>query len=226
MQSHFQTLTLLYVGDDASIRQNAILYLSRFFANVLEAKDGVEALEIYHDNRPDIIIADIQMPRMGGLEFARQIRLTDTSTPIIIATAHTQTDYLLQAVELQLIKYIIKPITSSKLKEALTLAHAHLRKHNQIIMITQNSHYDPLNKALFIDNNPIKLTKNELLLLDLLIKNHQRAVSYQEIENTIWQESAMSMDALRTLMRALRKKLSENCIENISGIGYRLHIQV
>ncbi|MCH9812803.1 MAG: winged helix-turn-helix domain-containing protein [Epsilonproteobacteria bacterium] len=84
--------------------------------------------------------------------------------------------------------------------------------------------YDTLNKTLFINNQSIKLTKNELLLLDLLIKNHQRAVTYQEIENLIWNSEGMSIDALRSLVRALRKKLQGDFIENVSGIGYRCKI--
>ncbi len=67
----------------------------------------------------------------------------------------------------------------------------------------------------------IKLTKNELSLLDLLAKNHQRAVTYQEIENLIWSGDGMSIDALRSLVRSLRKKLQGDFIENVSGIGYR-----
>ncbi len=126
MQKDFSNLTILYVEDEALIRQNAVEYLGRICKKVFEAEDGFEALKVYHDSKPDIIISDINMPRMNGLEFARKIRQTDKTTPIIIATAHTETDYLLKAVELQLIKYIVKPITSAKLQESLTLAHEHL----------------------------------------------------------------------------------------------------
>ncbi len=223
MQNNFSNLTLLYVEDEDSIRYNAVEYLSRIFGTILEAEDGFKALEIYHDKHPDIIISDIKMPRLNGLEMARRIRQDDKQTPIIIATAHTETDYLLKAVELQLIKYIIKPITSSKLKEALNLAYEHLSQSN-IIIIDNNTLYDTLNKILLIKKRPIKLSKNETLLLELLAKNHQRAVTYQEIENLIWLDSGMSIDALRSLVRGLRQKMQGDFIENVSGIGYRCQI--
>ncbi len=73
-----------------------------------------------------------------------------------------------------------------------------------------------------IDKKPIKLTKNELLLLDILVKNYQRVITYKEIENFIWQNEYMSIDALRSLIRSLRKKLQGDFIENISGIGYKM----
>ena len=223
MQNNLKNLTLLYVEDNEMIRLNAVEYLSRICDNVLEAKDGQEALEIYKKSQPHIIISDIKMPKMNGLEMAEQIRKTDKNTAIIIATAHTQVEYLLKAIELQLIKYIVKPITSAKLNEALSMAYNCLEENKEnILKINKNTMYDSLNKTLIINQQIVKLTKNEQLLLELFTKHHQRAISYEEIENYIWNYEGMSMDALRSLVRALRKKLKENCIDNVSGIGYRL----
>lgn len=222
-QNSLKNLTLLYVEDEAMIRQNGVEYLSRLCGKVLEAKDGVEALEVYEKHKPDIIISDIKMPKMNGLEMAEKIRKNDKTTPIIMATAHTETHYLLKAVELQLIKYIVKPITSAKLKEALTLSVDYLTvKNRNILTIESVIIYDLLNKILFVEEEVVKLTKNELLLLDLLAKYHERTITYQEIESVIWEYEGMSMDALRSLVRSLRKKMQGNVIENISGVGYRL----
>ncbi len=223
MTTKLKNLTILYVEDEEMIRQNAVEYLSRICDNVLEAKDGLEALEVYRKNRPNIIISDIKMPKMNGLNMAKEIRKEDKETPVIIATAHTETNYLLQAVELQLIKYIVKPITSAKLQKALSLSLDYLNeKESNVVNINEVTLYDILNKSLFINNNIVKLTKNEQLLLHLLATNRQRVVNYEEIENTIWAYEGMSMDALRSLVRVLRKKLEGDFVENISGIGYRL----
>jgi DNA-binding response OmpR family regulator len=89
-------------------------------------------------------------------------------------------------------------------------------------MINESVIYDIFNKTLFVEDLMVKLTKNEQLLLHLLAKNRQRAISYEEIESTIWAYEGMSMDALRSLVRMLRKKLGGNFVENVSGIGYRL----
>jgi len=215
--------TLLYVEDDAPIRQQAIEYLAHQYTHLLEASNGYEALELYRKNRPDIIIADIEMPELNGLEMAQAIRCNDKKTPIIIATAYTDTHYLLEAVELQLVKYIIKPITALKLQEALELAHEFLEdRHESIVKLSSTAYYDLLNKTLMHQDSIVKLTHNELLLLDLLCQNPQRIVTYEEIESAIWSYEGMSMDALRSLMRSLRKKLQGDCIENLSGVGYRI----
>ena len=221
-----KNLTILYVEDESLVRQQAVEYLSRRYTKILEAKNGLEALEIYRTHKPDIIISDIKMPKMNGLEMARVIRQEKSKIPIIIATAFTQTDFLLDALALQLIKYIVKPITAKDLEEALSLAQEHLeKKETNIIEITPHTIYDTLNRRVFIDKESIKLTHNELLLLDLLAKHHQRVVVYEEIEALIWAYEGMSMDALRSLVRPLRKKLQGNYIENVSGIGYRLKVE-
>ncbi|MCF6244481.1 MAG: response regulator transcription factor [Sulfurovum sp.] len=225
-------LSLLYVEDEPFILQNAVEYLNRYCHKVYEAVDGVQGLEMFHTHRPDIVISDIHMPHMGGLELATKIRETDKETPIIIATAHTQTEYLLKAVELHLVKYLVKPITSEKLNEALAMASALLQENTeQYIILSDTIFFDTLNKTLFKDKIAVKLTYNEQKLFELLISNSQRAVTYEEIESAIWAYEGMSKDALRSLVRSLRKKLScENeqdnfqntFIANISGIGYTL----
>jgi len=216
-------LTLLYVDDEPHIRQNAVEYLSRYCHNVYEAEDGAMGLSLYREHKPDLIISDIKMPKLNGLEFASQVRQDDKKTPIIIATAHTETAYLLKAVELQLVKYIIKPITSEKLQEALSMVCETLEHtKNSLIYLDDKTRYDLLNQSLFIDDTLIKLTHNEQLFFDFLIQNRQRAITYDEIENIIWAYEGMSMDALRSLVRGLRKKLGAVFIDNVSGIGYRL----
>ena len=223
MQNDFSNLTLLYVEDDEIIRQNAVEYLSSYFKEVFQAEDGRVALEIYKSKKPNIIISDIKMPKLNGLEMAKEIRKNDKETPIIIATAFTDTNYLLEAVELQLIKYITKPISSKKLKEALKLVWEHLHLNN-IVKLSSSSFYDNFNKTLFIDEVLIKLTTRERQLLDLLAKNHHRVVNYEEIENILWYDDSMSKDALRALVRTLRIKLQGDSIENVSGVGYRLKV--
>ena len=225
MQTKFPDLTILYVEDDELIRKGAMRYLEKICKKVWGAKDGLEALHIYEDYRPDVIISDIDMPRLNGLDMAKKIRQHDKHTPIILATAFTQTDFLLKAVELQLIKYLVKPITSAKLSEALHLAYDSIHQEEQsIVSLSNNSTYDILNKVLIIDNTVVNLTKNEQLLLDILVKNKSKLVTYEEIEKYIWFDTIMSMDTLRSLVKFLRKKLQIIPIENISGRGYKLTV--
>ena len=219
-------IKILYAEDETLIRNQAVEYLSLIYENVIEAQDGLQALELYKKCEPDIIISDIEMPKMNGLVFAREIRELNKKIPIIIATAHTHSEYLLEALELQLIKYIVKPVTAPKLKEALEIAHTYIDDEviQSLFPLSELMAYDMFNKVLIQDNTLVKLSYNEILLLDLLTKNYQRVVTYEEIEGTIWAYEGMNKDALRTLVRTLRHKMKGNFIENVSGYGYRVKV--
>jgi len=216
-------LSILYIEDEPHIRQNAVEYLGRYCQNVYEAEDGMIGLSLYNKHKPDLIITDIKMPKLNGLDFVAKVRKEDKTTPIIITTAHSDTQYLLKAVELQLVKYLIKPITSDKLQKALSMAYETLANDDaNLIHLDTHTQYNTRNQTLFIDQQLIKLTHNEVLFFDYLVKNAQRAITYEEIESLIWAYEGMSMDALRSLVRGLRKKLCGDFIENVSGVGYRL----
>jgi len=223
MQNNFSNLTLLYVEDDNITRQNAVEFLNDIFLMVLEASDGIEAYQIYQEEQIDLIITDIEMPKLDGLKMAKKIRKDDKKIPIIITTAYTSNAYLLEAVELQLIKYIAKPVSPESLNDALNLAYEYL-SCKSILTIAPQTLFDQLNKTLIMNNKIIKLTKNETLLLDILVKYHQRVVTFTEIEHYVWYNDTMSMDSLRSLVKNLRKKMQNNYIENILGHGYRLRI--
>ena len=224
MKDMLKNFTILYVEDEEMVRKGAVEYLTRVCKEVLEAKDGKEAIAIWSEHKPDIIITDINMPRLNGLDMAAYIRDKDKDVQIIVATAHSDTEYLLRAVELQLVKYIIKPITKDKLVHALEMSVALIEDKSKFnLSLSESCVYNAYEKVILEDGDEIKLTKKEVLFLDLLAHHHTRVVSYEEIENAIWAYEGMSQDAIRSLVRGLRKKVPEGAIDNISGMGYRLH---
>ena len=217
--------TLLFVEDEAFIRKIALSVLSPYFVEIFEASDGVEALEVYHKHKPDIIITDIEMPHMDGLTLCKTIRQEDKKTPIIITTAYTSTEYLLEAVSLQLIKYLVKPMEEEPLFEALTACYEQIETQNpSIININKEYKFDLFNHTLIHNNNIVPLTDSQHKLLSILIKNQGRIVSYEEIEHFVWYDKVMSSNALRSLIRDVRKLVGKESIENISKFGYRIHL--
>jgi DNA-binding response OmpR family regulator len=223
MKDLLKNFTILYVEDDEIVLQNAIEFLTRIAKKVFSAKDGKEAIEVWRKHKPDIIITDINMPKLNGIDMASYIRAHDKDVQIIIATAHSDTDYLLRAVELQLVKYIIKPITKEKLLGAINKSIELIEDKTKFnLYLSKNCYYNAYEKIILKDNKEIKLTKNEILLLDLLVRNHTKVVEYAEIEANIWPYEGMSQDAIRSLVRSLRKKLPPDTIQNISGIGYKI----
>ncbi|APW64577.1 regulator [Poseidonibacter parvus] len=222
----FKKYTILYLEDDEAVRTINSRFLKRMFNELYEAADGLEGLSLYKKHNPDIILTDIQMPEMDGITLAKQIRQNDNTTKIIISTAFSDKEYLLEAIELHLEKYIIKPLTSRNLIPALTKAVDDLEKNkNSKIEITEDFYFNTQTSVFYFEEKVIELNKKELLFLKLLCLNKNRVVSYEEIEQYVWEEEYMSLNSLRTTIGFLRKKIPVNCIKNISNMGYKLKLE-
>lgn len=220
---------ILYIEDEESIRKNYMQYLERHFIEVFEAEDGEEAYEKYLRLRPDILIVDINIPKLNGLELLKRIREKDHTTKAIVVTAYSDVEILLQATSLKLTEYVIKPISRSTLKKALERAIDELEKFGDVclkpIVLRKNYTFDLHTKELFLENNLQKLSKKESLLLETFLRKKEKPFTYEELIGTLWQgEFEDKSDALRTLVKRLRQKLPENSIENIFGVGYRFNI--
>jgi signal transduction histidine kinase len=131
-QDYLKTLTLLYVEDDAEIVKQFIPFLKRPVGTLITAKNGMEGLEAFKTHRPDIVITDIQMPKMDGLAMAAEILGIAPSVPIIIITAFEQTDYLMRAIDIGIEKYVTKPVDSKLLFDRLYSCAHRLRAEEQI----------------------------------------------------------------------------------------------
>lgn len=213
---------ILFADDEKDMRDNMFEILSFMSNDVLLAEDGEEALQSFYDNSPDIVILDIEMPKLNGLEVAKKIRETNQTIPIIISTAYTETKYFLQAVELNLTSYILKPITIVDLKESLKKALNNINFHQKsTVEFSKNIYYENKKRILFCDNKEISLTKIQMLFLEYMIKNPNRIISYEKFENNIW-DTGMSSGAIRSLVRDIRKHLPKDTISNIAKVGYKM----
>lgn len=162
----FENLTILYVEDDEMTSDEVTFFLKRYIKNIFVAKNGQEALEIFENNKIDLIITDIQMPIMNGLDMSKRILNINPNIPIIITTAYSDADYLIQAIELGIDKYILKPIN---LNELLVLiqktmyadfkASKHYEEYIQFILDSNNSFMFILNsdKIEYVNKNLIDL---------------------------------------------------------------------
>lgn len=223
MTNKFKNFSILYIEDDDGIRDINFSMFKRMFKNVYIASNGEEGYKSYIENKPNIILTDIKMPIMDGIELSKKIREKDENVKIIIATAYCDEKYLLEAVELNLERFLIKPLTNRNLIPALEKA---IKKIHQKIYLCENFYFDYLDSQFYLENNLLALSKKELLLLSLLVKQHNKIVSYEQIEDEIWGYEYMSLKSLRTIIGLLRKKIPKKTIKNISNIGYKLEITI
>ncbi|WP_228286218.1 response regulator transcription factor [Arcobacter vandammei] len=217
--------TVLYIEDDLGIQNNIKEILEYYFRKVFLSSNIKNAEKLYLENRPDLIITDIKLENETGIEFIKKIRQNDKNTRVIITSAYTNTDYLLSATELFLLRYIVKPITQDKLNEAFEL-FLDSYKNDDIYYLTKNSYFDINRSIVKIDEVDFVLTKKESMFLKLLLSSRNRVVSYEEIQNYICDDdSNMSQNALRLFIKNLRKKLPDNFLTNMQGVGYYCSIE-
>lgn len=214
--------TILLVEDELVIRNNIASMLKFFFKNVYTAINGYDGLEQYENYLPDIIMTDLKMPHMDGFELIQELKSRSCQSYLVIVSAHTDTELLIDAIHKGVDRYIVKPI----IEEDLFATFEAFLEKNQITHTKIE-----LNDALWIDfnqseivneNQVFHLNKKELLLLKLLCSNMNKIFTYEEIEYQVWTEQSMSLSALRSVVRDLRKKLGQEFIVNISSTGYRL----
>ncbi len=221
--SKLSNFTLLYVEDEEGIRKNITEILRHFFKDTFIAKNAKEAYDLYEIKRPDLIITDIKMPNETGIELIKKIRKRDSRVRVIITSAYTDLEYMLDATELHLVKYIIKPITEQKLFTGL---EAFLKSYDntKICTLEKGWLFDGNKSLIQSPNEEIKLTKKENKFLKLLIQKN-RIITYEEIENVVWSENnIMTPNAMRLFIKNFRKKIPQGLLKNVQGTGYRLVI--
>jgi DNA-binding response OmpR family regulator len=223
-------LTILYVEDDETVRENFTEILKQHFTNVITANNGRTALELYNEHKPNIALLDISIPYINGLNLASKIREKDSDIEIIILTAYSEKEKLIQAVNLQLFAYLIKPIQYEDFDKVINNILKKLHK-NDYLFLTNDFKWNKNTKELFYCHTKIKLTNKEHAIVSLLCQYpHQYFSPYNialEIAKEDNLEERKSNTMIQLLSRFKNKTLKELnikhfFIENIYGAGYKL----
>ena len=223
MIERLKSKTILLVEDEKVIRDNIASMLKFFFKEVYIAVDGYDGLDKYENYLPDIIITDLKMPNMDGFELIQELQKRASIVYLIIVSAHTDTELLLEAINEGVNRYIIKPITENELFETFQAYFERIDKLlPQNIELEENMHFDLNKKQIILNNEKVHLTKKETLLMKLLCSDINKTFSYEEIECQVWGSDSMSLSAIRSVVRDLRKKIGQEYVVNVSGTGYRL----
>ncbi|AFV97600.1 MULTISPECIES: response regulator transcription factor [unclassified Sulfuricurvum] len=221
--TEFKNLSVLYAEDDNVLREITEKTLQLIVGKVHSVADGIEALNIYKTNPIDIVILDIYIGSISGIEVAKKIREENDKVPIVIVSGSIATEDLLAACKLNLIDYIHKPIEFNALIKVLYSAVDRLKSHGLLMAkINESVSYDYFAKV-FIRSGGEKtaLTKNEIYAIELLLSHRGQIIQYATFSQILDEE--MSDGALKNLILRLRKKMGDDSnLRNLAKIGYSL----
>lgn len=225
MRNILKNFTLLYAEDDLDIQEQMREYFDTFFKTTYVASNGKDALQLYKTHMPDVMILDIYMPDINGLELTELVRSKDFNTKIIIMSAYSESSLVLKAIDFNVTNYIVKPATLDKIKDALyKLSMQLMRDKSKIVRFSDSLFYNIALKKLIENDREVELSHKTAKLLEILVLNLNNSVSTPDIINFVWEDLSMdiSFDSVKSQVSLLRKKLPKNSLTSVYGVGYIL----
>ncbi len=234
LSDEYKNIRILLVEDDDQTLEKLHNILKKVYAEIVIAINGSDALIKFkkhysEDKHFDLIISDLNMPKINGLELLECVRTIDEFVPFIFLTAHLEVNTLLKVVKLDIDDYLKKPINVDELITSINkttkkkLKDASIKEVN--IYLDDNFYWDTKTKSLYLNDSPINLTRKEIDLLDILFKNINISVTTEVIIYKLWEDCSdfeIAVINLKNLLSRLRKKVPELKVKNTYGLGYQI----
>ena len=215
---------VLCLEDEEAILRNICASLELFFAEVTGVQDGFDALELAMSGAYDALVLDISVPNIDGLEIAKKVRAINQKIPIVILSSHVEQEYLWRAVELKITRYLAKPYDKKSFVKALEDVAFELVGRTPTIRLNDELEYDFGKKALYVNGEISHLSKSESKLLEYFLNNKNQTITYEQIFDYIWDYEQPTKEAIKTIVKELRRKLGKDVIKNLYGVGYLCEI--
>ena len=219
--------TVLLVEDEKNLRKLIVAYLKREMIDVVEAVDGREALELWEENKYDLVILDVMLPEYDGWTVCKRIR-QNSHVPIIMLTARAEESDKLFGFDLGVDDYVTKPFS---VKELVARVKALLKRSNRQLLTeiieVEELKVDKKMHQAFLNDEPIDLTPKEYDLLLVFLHNRNQALTREIILDSVWgYDYYGDLRTVDTHVKRLRKKLGHmgKQIITVRGLGYRFEV--
>ncbi|EAI3926007.1 butyrate response regulator transcription factor BumR [Campylobacter jejuni] len=224
MSQECKELIILVVEDEVKARESMINILSERFSKVIGAQNGDEGLKKFKKFKPDLVITDIAMPIMDGLDMAREIKEISDDVPIVVLSAYSEKERLLCSIDIGIDKYLIKPVDIEELFKVLDYLIGEKIEANMLVKISEEYQFNKTKRTLIYSGGEIVLTKKELAFISLLLKQPGALVLHEDIKKNVWIGEHVSDTAVRTFIKRVRDKVGEDFIKNVPSLGYKINI--
>lgn len=213
---------ILIVEDELEIREGVSEYLSEVGYNVISAEDGLKAIELLNENKIDLVILDIMLPKANGFVVLNKIR-EKSNIPVIMLTAMTDDYTQIMSFDEKADDYITKPFSIILLHKRIeALLRRGMLIENQKKWCYKDIEVDFEGYSVSKNGESIDLKPKEIKLLELLQKYKGKVLTRSQILDNLWSiEEAPNDRVIDVYIKNIRKKLSLDCIVTVKGIGYK-----
>ncbi|BAK71995.1 MAG: response regulator transcription factor [Arcobacter sp.] len=209
-------MKILLLEDNKKLNETITKRLKLKGYNVLSFIDGKEAFEKITEGFSCFIL-DINVPNIDGIKILKKIREFYSSLPVIIISASVELDVIKEAYDFGCNDFLKKPFFIDELEIKIEKL---CKIQNEKIYFDENSYFDFKSALIVINDVEIRLTKKEKLLINLFLTKKNQVISYESIENYVWEGNFASLESIRSLVRRLRKIFNNEYIQTIVDTGY------
>ncbi|NQY53619.1 MAG: response regulator transcription factor [Campylobacteraceae bacterium] len=209
-------MKILLLEDNKTLNETIKL---KFELNNYQVETFTDGQEAYNNitNGYSCFILDINVPNVDGIKILKKIREYYENIPVLIISASVELELIKESYAFGCNDYLKKPFFIDELEIKVDRL---CKVSNKIITFDTNCHFNFKECLIIIEDNKISLTQKENLLINLFLMNKNELISYDTIQNYVWEGEYTSLDAIRTLVRRLRKKLTKSYIKSSSKRGY------
>ncbi|MCK0439706.1 response regulator transcription factor [Gordonia alkaliphila] len=223
-------MRILVVDDDRAVRESLRRSLTFNGYTVETAGDGLEALEKVVADRPDLIVLDVMMPRLDGLEVCRRLRAAGDDLPILVLTARDSVSERVSGLDAGADDYLPKPFAMEELLARLRALSRRTTRDDDLdseAITFEDLTLDPVTREVTRGERQISLTRTEFALLEMLMANARRVLTRSRILEEVWgYDFPTSGNALEVYIGYLRRKTEADgetrLIHTVRGVGYVL----
>ena len=209
-------MKILLLEDNKKLNETITKRLKLKGYNVLSFTDGALALDSITDGFSCFVL-DINVPNVDGIKILKKIRELYEELPVIIISASVELDVIKESYDFGCSDYLKKPFFIDELEIKIEKL---CQIQDEKIEFDKNCFFDFKSSLLIINNEEKRLTKKEKLLLNLFITKKNQVISYEAIENYVWEGNFASLESIRSLIRRVRKILDKEYIQTVVDTGY------
>jgi two-component system KDP operon response regulator KdpE len=220
-------VNVLVVDDETPIRRLLRVNLSVRGFRVIEAANGRTSLEIMEREPPELVILDLGLPDIDGMELLRRIRVI-SQVPVVVLSSNDRVRTKVEALEHGADDYITKPFNMEEFEARLraALRHGYHQRGEESVFRSGNLMIDLIRRRVVLDGIDVKLSRTEFAVLQLLVSHVGKVLTYDQILREIWGHGK-EIEHLRVYIRMLRQKLEQDphhprYLVTESGVGYQL----